>query len=412
MLTHGASAAIGGATTPSTVDIVRGMRSSIRERSDSMEQRGRLDDDLVAAIASAGVHLMMCPTAVGGEEAEPSAVVEVLRELSYADGSLGWVAMVAIACTGIAGAYFSDPAVEEIFDGPRGVSQMVVGTLQVAGRAERVRGGYRVSGRFGFASGSHHAAWLLACLQLYDGATPLKLPDGTPRLVLVAVPRTGVVLLGNWDVMGLKATASYDCEIADQVLGSDFVVELTGIAPRRGLGFVRLGPTLAGVLGHAAFPLGVAQRALDELATLIARKRQASPNGGALPGSESLERDYGRATASLHAASAYVIESFSQRYAAAGGAVAASVECRLAAAHAVNVAVEVAQFAYRSAGTAAVRNGNDIQRCFRDINAAAQHFLTADPTFLQAGSTLLRGGDGASVPRDASPPSAASPPTA
>ncbi len=134
------------------------------------EQERRLPDPLVAALRDAGLFGLCVPAAAGGREAHPSVLTGAVQTLAEADAAAAWCVAVA-ATSGLVAGYLPEDAAREIFSGP---GTIVAGVFAPKGRAVPERGGFRVSGRWPFASGCRHADWLMGgCLV-----------DGAPRLLL------------------------------------------------------------------------------------------------------------------------------------------------------------------------------------------------------------------------------------
>src|SRR5438874_737088 len=142
------------------------MAAKIHAARGEIEQGRRIPAPIVKALKDAGVFGMAMPHAWGGPELDPLTQFRVLEALAMADGSVGWCAM--INCDGGYITAFLDQAV-----GRSMYPDLQAGTAAAAtptGQALRVPGGYRVSGRFPFASGCHHCEWVwLGCVVMADG---------------------------------------------------------------------------------------------------------------------------------------------------------------------------------------------------------------------------------------------------
>src|SRR5262249_30989858 len=148
----------------------------------------------------------------------------------------------------------------------------------------------------------------------------------------------------NWHVMGLRGTGSYDYEVQGVHVPDEFAFRLFENRPRHESAIYRMNMMPITASGHAAFALGLARRALDEVRGMAHEKTrmgQATP----LAGRMTFQRGLARAEAKLRAARLYVFDAF-------GTALATSrrgdevptlqrAEMRLATCHVTEVAREV-----------------------------------------------------------------------
>src|SRR4029079_18157678 len=136
-------------------------------------ERGReVTPEIVVAMKERGIFRMLQPRSIGGAELDPLTYTAVLEELARGDGSTAWCLGQNSGCSMIA-PYLPAESARKIFGHIDGI--LAWGPeLPGAGKAVVVDGGYRVTGRWGFATGSRHAS-LLGC------HTPLFVPDGRPR---------------------------------------------------------------------------------------------------------------------------------------------------------------------------------------------------------------------------------------
>lgn len=155
----------------------------------------RLADAAVEALESNGLTKMTVPLAKGGQQVSMKTQAAVFdRIAAEGDGSVAWVASIYSAVAYMICA-FGDEALDEYLssDTPRSA-----GVFSVTGKATRVAGGYRVSGRWAFASGQHHAGWILVPGIADDSGQPLSW----------LVPKSEFTVEDDWHVSGLVATGS------------------------------------------------------------------------------------------------------------------------------------------------------------------------------------------------------------
>lgn len=377
------------------VERIRAMGPEIDAAASAHETDNELDPQVVRMMDEAGVFAMMAPREVGGAEAHPSDLIDVIAELSYWDGSAGWYAHAVMTGGAVAGAYLGEGAMAAIF--PEGRYAHVAGQAAPTGKAVREGDSYRISGRYSFGSGSPHAEFLVGGYLLQEGGKPVMNGAGQPVMLIGIAPRETVTFMGNWDVMGLRGTGSYDYVVNEQVLHEDFVHNTSAPVQRRGGTLYQMGFMALPCISHAAFAIGATRRVLDEWKAFAANRRR--PDGSTMSDTATYHRDIAMAEADARAAEAYVRSTFDKIYDAAGtGSVPENLRLdgRLATSHSYVVAMRVAQTAYAACTTTVLRNGHPLQRAFRDICAGNAHFLTAEQSLIDAGAVIAEA-DGAAL---------------
>jgi alkylation response protein AidB-like acyl-CoA dehydrogenase len=382
------------APAPGWLERIRALGPTIDAAAAAAPDATELSLEVVAALDEAGVFAMMAPREVGGSEADPQDLIDVISELSYWDGSAGWYAHAVMTGGSVAGAFLGDRAVAAIFPGNRFAH--AAGQAAPTGKAVREDDHYRIWGRYSFGSGSPNARWLVGGYVLHENGVPVIGEHGAPVMLIGLAPRETVRFLGNWEVLGLRGTGSYDFEVTEQLLHEDFFFNPGAPVQRRGGALYRMGFMAMPCISHGSFAIGAARRILDEWLAFAGGKPRG--NGQPMHEMQTFQRDFAVATADLHAAEAYFRGTFVKLYAVAqeGGAIPDSLRLdgRLSTSHAFVVAMRVAQAAFVSCTTHAVRNGSSLQRAFRDIHAGNAHFLTAEQSLIDAGK-VLAGAEGA-----------------
>ncbi|MBI5288434.1 MAG: acyl-CoA dehydrogenase family protein, partial [Chloroflexi bacterium] len=159
---------------------------------------------------------MILPRKYGGLEDTIPNMVRVLEELAIQDGSTAWAVGIGNG-TSIISAYMPEETTRAMFT-PRAVSG---GAQAPFGRATIVDGGYRVTGRWPFGSGSTHCSIIVGGTIIMDGDAPRMLPGGFPDYRTAVFPVEDVDILDTWHVVGLSGTASRDIEVKDVFVPED-----------------------------------------------------------------------------------------------------------------------------------------------------------------------------------------------
>ncbi|WP_437307749.1 acyl-CoA dehydrogenase family protein [Sorangium sp. So ce388] len=379
---------IASAGSTSLLDAARSLVPLVKEHADQGERERRLPDPVAKAFREAGILRLCRPRALGGTEADPITAMEVIEELSRADGAAGWCAMICGA-TGAFDAYLPVAGGKEMYASPDAVT---AGVFAPTGRAVEVEGGYRITGRWAMASACHHCDWLGGTAVVFDGAAPRMLPVGIPECVVPLFRASECKILDTWSVSGLVGTGSHDFEVVDVFAPSSRCIRLPLRAsshPAPLFAFPFFGLLASAV---AATALGIARAALDELVRLAATK---TPYGmtASLATRPSTALVVAEAEATLGAARAYLFESVRDVWNAVNAGEPITIKerarVRLAATNAVLGAARAVDLAFSAGGATALYTKSPLQRCFRDVHAVTQHAMVAPHTREVQGRVLL-----------------------
>jgi len=362
-----------------------------RELADESDRLGTLAPAAEAAMRESGLFWVLVPTELGGLGAGVISAMDVFESVSRADGSSGWTLMANALATSVVAAYCGDEAVERIF-GPGDANAVVAGMLGPGGNCIEVDGGYRGSGRYSFGSGSGHADWLAAGMFVLEDGRPRLLATGQPEVRVCVISRDAAELTGNWDVMGLVGTGSYDYMVPEQFIEAGFSFERTSLQPRRGGPIFSLGVAGLACAGHTAVALGITARALEEIAGLAEQKKR--PAYPSVVGDHPLFlHGFSQHEAAYQAARAYTHQLFgeAQETLEASGELSAVTRQRFrqCATYVHSVAADVVQWCYTWGGSDALRLPSPLGRCLRDISGATQHIFVDPVTLVDAGPALV-----------------------
>jgi alkylation response protein AidB-like acyl-CoA dehydrogenase len=372
------------------LETARRLRSRIAERAPEIDRERRLPSDLVEDLRAAGFFSLVLPEAFGGLGLDPVTANQAVEEISVADGSAGWCMMIALQNQGMAG-YLPDEHIHEIWGG----GQIVAGTARPIGRAVTIRepaGGYIVSGRWPFASGSSHADWFVGECVVYDGDEPRRDAEGNEVTRAVFVPRDAVTIHDTWDTTGLRGTAS-----------NDFSVDGAFVPAARGLQMLVTPPLQPSPLyqalcfifvSHGSQALGVARAAVETAIQIANTKR----GWGNTPLCEvpRIQVAIAEATALVESARTFLYATTGELWQALeeGGADARELarlraRVRLATSHAAQASVRAVDTVHGAVPTSAIFKTSPLERHFRDIHSAAAHVMIGPMTYEAAGRVEL-----------------------
>jgi indole-3-acetate monooxygenase len=359
----------------SLVATAKEMHDFFDSQAEANESGARLTDATVKALWDGGFFGMWIPECFGGAAADPLEGLGVIEQLSYSDGSTGWVLMACQVGTATAAGYLPPETAKELFG--KGRWPVIAGQGAPLGTAVPDGKGYRLSGHWHYASGLLHSGWIHTGATIMENGAPRMLPGGKhPDTRIFIVPIEKAKLAGNWDVMGLRATGSVDYIIDNVYVPEEYTHLQSANRSTLGGNIFKLRIFGMGTICHTGFALGTGRRILDELAKLATAENGRPQTIPVVGGGESFQEQFGLAEAKMRAARAFVVETWeniSETLDRGEDPTARQITlARLALNYATVAAAEVCQFAYRYGGGVALRE-SVIQRCFRDMNAGTQH---------------------------------------
>ena len=345
----------------------------------------RLPDTTVAALRDAGLLALKVPAVLGGVEAVPALQDELFARLGYHSAPAAWCWFIYADVAGMITARLSEAGLEQFLD--RGEVPVACGGGGLRpGSLVPAEGGFRLSGKFRYGSGMHHARWVMLSGYLAgEGAE-------RGRVLNCVVRRDDLDVDDNWHVIGLKGTGSADYTADDVYVPADLIFDPMS-APKRGGRQFRTG--VVGYLGYTVPALcgAIARRALDELTERAPNRMRGYARPSPLAGSGAFQSFLGEADQKLKAIDALMIanglalmEHVDRRD---GDLRALEAETRAAAAYSVRVATDVLADTVRFAGGEALRTGQFLERALRDITMAASHQLVSMSAYENHAQFLL-----------------------
>ena len=374
------------APLPSVRDRAAQVAAIARRDAEQTEAQGGVTQAVFDATREAGLYSLTIPKV--GDGCDFRTFAETVETMSHADGSAGWIYMVLVAMqTGVW--MHGSPAMRDIVFNGDG-SELVAGQIGRFSDAVKVPGGYRVTGRHGFASGSRYAKWICAGGTVSENGEVLLNEDGTPRIIHYWVPKHEVDFIGNWDVTGLAATESFDYELKDCFVPEERAIDARAIIynwpvpEERRAPFLNIGGMNIAMSGHGAIALGITGRALEEVARISCKMgRPDYPT--VVRDHPAFQHEFGLHDVKYRSARANYYEAFAaaETSVADGSPLSPTHQARLrqATAWVHMVADETVSFARRWSGSEPIRRNSALGRCARDIGVATQH-LMADPISL------------------------------
>ena len=361
----------------------------IADEADEIERTRRLTPGVVNALIANGLYRALLPQSLGGSEAPPDIFMQMLEEIAKADASTAWCLGQNSVCAMIAASLDHDTA-QEIFNSAPGI----LAWGAVAHEARAVEGGYRVTARWDFASGSRQASWLGAHVRIVNAdGTPRTNADGSPEMRTILFPVASAVLHDVWQAIGLAGTGTDSYEVKDLFIPDRFAAFRDVPEALREPGpLYRLPTGSTYSLGFAAVSLGLARATLDA-AIALARAKHQSLAASAMRDNGAIQGLIGRTEGDLRAARAYLYATAHAMWhdlsVSGQFSLAHRSAIRLAATWTIQQSAKVVDTAYRMAGATAVFRSNPFERRFRDMHAITQQIQARDTHFEDVGKVIL-----------------------
>ncbi|MBB5445478.1 MULTISPECIES: acyl-CoA dehydrogenase family protein [unclassified Paraburkholderia] len=355
------------------LDIARGLHDAIRSRVKQTESDRVVPKETIDALRNSGLFNIITPKSFGGSELGFTTLVEVTAEIASACGSTGWVFGVLAGHSWMLN-LFPLQAQQDVLGEGHALTATV---FRLGGTITEVDGGYKlVNGDGRFCSGIDHVQWVII-------GNAMQRPDGPPEPRFFVIPRSDIEIVDDWHTAGLRGTGSRTIKVAEAFIPKHRSVSVKDMmtgnvegadamrAPIYRMPFQNVTPfSLIGA------PLGIARAALRSFGEGLAPRLQAMPAEQMAEQSATLER-LAHATADLDAAYALILEDTRRIDTAESAQSLTALEwSRIPRnwAYSAQTARRAANSVFEAAGGTSIYNASELQRIWRDVNSAAQHF--------------------------------------
>ena len=262
----------------------------IADAGDAIERERQIPQDVIDAMVDQGLFRLLVPRSVGGLEIDYLDYLAIVQAIATADGSTAWC-FNQNNILGTMASLMPEALAQEIWSDSRSI--LCNGPPQHSAFTE-VDGGYSVSGRWNFSSGSRHATWAVGLERIAD-----------PTALTVIIPKGEFTFIDTWQVNGLKGTGSFSFEAKD-VYVPDSRVFVEAKTPREDGPLYLIPRSLFFGSGFGMVALGVARSALDAAIEIATRKKPQEQT--LLRDQPAIQRIIGQAEATWGAANAFLQE--------------------------------------------------------------------------------------------------------
>ena len=352
---------------------------------DEMESGRRMPLPLVEAMKEAGMFSLSMPREWGGPEVDPMTQIRVVEALSMKDGSVGWTAMLGLHA-GFYITYLDQAVARRMYSD---LDAFTGGVTRPTGKAVVVDGGYRVSGRWTFGSCCQNSTWLFSgCIVVEDGK-PREGVNGAPEIRLCYLPGDAIEVIDTWTSTGLRGTGSHDYAIADFFVPAEHTFDPFHSPSQRSEPLY--GMRNLHLVNLSGIPLGIARAAIDSVIELAEHKVTRIDTG--LSDEAHVHVAIGRAETLVAAARGFAFDAMESIWESlvAGDAVSQRQYAlyRLSVCNAYEACVQAVDLMYKTASGTSLYASHPLDRCFRDIHTASQHFVVSTKIVEAAGRVFL-----------------------
>jgi alkylation response protein AidB-like acyl-CoA dehydrogenase len=367
------------ATRDELVERARALVPLVRERAPEAEKNRRLSADVVEAMRGAGLCRVMQPRRFGGYEYDFSTMARIIVEIGAGCGSTAWVAGLFLTYPWII-AQFPLETQEEIWTVDP--EALACASFAAAGKTEAASGGYRITGKWRYASGCDDAQWALLSVHL-----PPEREGEKPQAGFVMANKREYVIEDDWHTVGLCGTGSKTLVCNDQFIPAHRRVRMTDLTSGQAPGsrvhdnFIYKVPMMAMLPAALALPaLGILKGAIHDFIEANGRRetRGAVVAGGIrMADFPQVQGRLGESVAAYNAGRALILSDLAEteRMAAAGEPIGVDrrVHNRLTQAYIVKLAADGVDNLYAVTGGAGLYLTDRLQRAWRDVHAVAHH---------------------------------------
>lgn len=373
-----------------SLQTVRDLEPLIRKHTASAEAERKMAPAVMSALVDSGALRMWIPKAFDGSEMEPNASLDIMEAFARVDPATGWVVSNCVFIS-IMGQFLPTAVVGEILGNPKAVT---CGTFVPPGLAQPREGGYAVTGNWTFGSASHYATSLVVLTLLANDDGPVFDASGAPTSIVSFLPPSKVTLLDTWHTLGLRATGSTNFTADRLAIPAEHTYFLGPWDPPAGPfsgPLYRMGVIIDAVR-IAKVGIGIAAGALDEFIQLATTKTPAYTATLTADRSTVQERvaranaliNAGRDTVRASVAAAWDSVQAGPRITGPG-----AIPMGLAAAFALDAAVQAVDLLFESAGSTAFRDDSPLQKRFRDLQTLRQNAITSWSRYEGLGKMIL-----------------------
>ncbi|GAC1384873.1 MAG: flavin-dependent monooxygenase [Marmoricola sp.] len=362
-------------TGQDVLDGVRDLLPTFRERADEAERLRQVPEASVKDLEETGFFRMLQPKRYGGLETDPVDFFTAVRDIASADGSTGWISSVLGVHPWQVG-LFADEAQQAVWGTDE--STRLSSSYAPTGKAQVADGGYLLSGRWSFSSGSAHASWVLL------GGLVFNADGNVIDFKTFMVPRDKYEIVDMWNVVGLRGTGSNDIVVEETFIPEAFTLSMGETGQCKGPGQAVNTSDLYKLPFHSLFTstitspiIGMATGAYNEHVEMQQKRVRAAYLGEKASSDPFAAVRIAKASSEIDASWALLMNNIreEQAYVARGEKIPLSLRLRVRRDQVLGTqrAIDAIDALFEASGGRALAEGTYLQRAWRDAHAGRVH---------------------------------------
>ena len=357
------------------LDAVRDLVPGFRQRADEGERLRQVPEQSVKELEETGFFRLLQPKRFDGFEADPVTFYTAVREIAAADGSTGWISSV-LGVHPWQVALFADEAQQAVWGTDANVR--LSSSYSPTGKAVKVDGGYLLSGKWAFSSGSAHATWVLL------GGLVTNEEGQVVDFRTFMIPREKYEIIDVWNVLGLRGTGSNDIVVEEHFVPEAFTLSMSDTGRCYGPGQEQNTSDLYKLPFHSLFTttittpiIGMATGAYAEHVDMQQKRVRAAYAGEKASSDPFAAVRIARAASDIDAAWALLMNNIREEQALVAKGQQIPLELRLKVRRdqvlGTDRAIKAIDILFEASGGRALAEGSYLQRALRDSRAGRVH---------------------------------------
>lgn len=357
------------------LDGVRDLLPGFRERADECERLRVVPEASIKELDETGFFKLLQPRRFDGHEADPITFYTAVRDIASACGSTGWVSSV-VGVHPWQVALFAEEAQQAVWG--EDTSTRLSSSYAPTGKATVTDGGYILSGKWSFSSGSDHCSWVLL------GGLVFNAEGQVVDFKTFMVPRSDYTINDVWHMVGLAGTGSNDIVVEDVFVPEAFTLSMGETGQCKGPGQAQNTSDLYKLPFHSIFTgtittpiIGMAMGAYAEHVEMQQARSRAAYLGEKASKDPFAMVRIARASSEIDAAWALLVANIreEQAYVAKGEQIPLRTRLKVRRDQVIGSerAIEAIDALFEASGGRALTTGTYLQRAWRDAHAGRVH---------------------------------------